>query len=118
MKPPKPPTPGVEHKPTAKTRERVELLAGFGIPQTCICREIGINDKTLAKHYRKELDNGVDKANSQVIGALFKNAMSGQVAAQIFWAKTRCHWKEVSVVENTGNPSVVILPANGREKAG
>jgi hypothetical protein len=44
------------HKPVPELRRQVEALAGFGIPEADIAGLIGIDPKTLRKHYRQELD--------------------------------------------------------------
>lgn len=91
------------HKPTEATRAQVEALAGYGIQQEQIAQYLAIDAKTLRKHYRKELDGGATKANVMVARALHKNATdNANVAAQIFWMKTRCGWKETAVHEHTG----------------
>lgn len=91
------------HKPSAETRAQVEALAGYGIQQEQIAQYLAIDAKTLRKHYRKELDGGATKANVMVARALHKNATdNANVAAQIFWMKTRCGWKETAVHEHTG----------------
>ena len=82
------------HKPDPASRRQVEALAGFGIPEPDIARVVGIDPKTLRKHYRDELDMGETKANAQVAGFLFNSARSGNVSAQIFWLKTRARWRE------------------------
>ena len=84
-----------KHQPDLSQRRQVEALAAYGIPETDIARVIGIDAKTLRKHYRDELDLGATKANAQVAGYLFNAAKSGNVTAQIFWLKTRARWKEV-----------------------
>ena len=71
-------------------------MAAYGIPETDISRVIGVDPKTLRKHYRDELDLGETKANAQVAGFLFSAAKNGNVTAQIFWLKTRARWKEPS----------------------
>ena len=58
---------------------------------------VGIDPKTLRKHYREELDLGETKANAQVAGFLFNAAKNGNVTAQIFWLKTRAKWRETPV---------------------
>jgi hypothetical protein len=69
-------------------------MAAYGIPEHDISRVVGIDPKTLRKHYRDELDMGQTKANAQVAGFLFNSARNGNVTAQIFWLKTRAQWKE------------------------
>src|SRR5215208_3571410 len=82
------------HKPDPALRRQVEAMAAYGIPETDISRVVGIDAKTLRKHYREELDLGETKANAQVAGFLFNSARSGNVTAQIFWLKTRARWRE------------------------
>ena len=85
------------HKPDPSLRRQVEALAAYGIPETDIGRVVGIDPKTLRKHYREELDLGEAKANAQVAGYLFNAAKNGNVTAQIFWLKTRAKWRETPV---------------------
>jgi hypothetical protein len=82
------------HKPDPAQRRQVEAMAAYGIPEPDIAAVVGIDPKTLRKHYRDELDLGETKANAQVAGFLFKSARTGNVTAQIFWLKTRARWRE------------------------
>ena len=107
---------------TDAMRREVQLLAARGVPQESIAAIIGCDAKTVRKHCRHELDRGTAEANSQVIGALFENAIRGNIAAQIFWAKTRMGWREDKEPENPirGTPvtlasPVVLLPDNNRD---
>ena len=52
------------HKPDAAFRRQVEAMAGYGVRETDIAGLIGIDPKTLRKHYRHELDHGHVKANA------------------------------------------------------
>jgi hypothetical protein len=93
------------HSPDLQTRRQVEALAGYGVPEAEIAGVIGIDAKTLRKHYRQELDHGHTKANARVAENLFRKA-TGEgreaVTAAIFWLKTRAGWKETSVHETKG----------------
>ena len=93
------------HQPDAFHRRQVEALAGYGIPEVDISGMIGIDPKTLRKHYRHELDHGHTKANAKVAENLYRKA-TGEgreaVTAAIFWLKARARWKEVSVNEHSG----------------
>jgi hypothetical protein len=82
------------HRPDPAQRRQVEALAAYGIPEADISGVVGIDPKTLRKHYREELDLGETKANAQVAGFLFNAAKNGNVTAQIFWLKTRAKWRE------------------------
>ena len=83
--------------PILLQRRQVEAMAAYGIPETDIARVVGVDPKTLRKHYRDELDLGETKANAQVAGFLFNSAKNGNVTAQIFWLKTRARWRETPV---------------------
>jgi hypothetical protein len=82
------------HKPDPAQRKQVEAMAAYGIPELNIAAVLGVDPKTLRKHYRDELDLGETKANAQVAGFLFNAARNGNVTAQIFWLKTRARWRE------------------------
>lgn len=100
------------HEPSNDSRNKVEAMSAIGIPQEDIARVIGICVDTLAKHYREELDTATTKANTQIGGALFKKALSGDTASLIFWMKTRAGWKETSVQQiggPNGEPLTAIL---------
>ena len=72
------------------------------MPEIDIARVVGIDPKTLRKHYRDELDTGQIKANAKVTESLYRKA-TGEgreaVVAAIFWLKTRAGWKETTVNE-------------------
>lgn len=89
------------HEPTRATRELVQLHTMVGTTQETIASIIGIDPKTLRKHYRDELDLAKAKANATIGGALFNKAKAGDTTAMIFWMKTQAGWKETNVNEHT-----------------
>ncbi len=62
------------HLPEPSQRRQVEAMAGYGVPEVDIARVLGIDPKTLRKHYREELDTGHIKANAKVAESLFRKA--------------------------------------------
>ena len=92
-------------KPTDDERKLVEQMTACGIPQESQCLVIrnGIDDKTLRKHFRNELDTAATKANTKVAGTLFNKAMGGDTTALIWWTKTRMKWSEKQEGEHTGD---------------
>jgi hypothetical protein len=90
----------------------VLMMVGFGIIQDDIATSLNITKPTLHKHFRRELDTGMTEANVRVAQALYANAVKhNNVAAQIWWTKTRMGWKDTSVIENTGQqPFVIYVP--------
>lgn len=82
------------HQPTKETKERVKTLIGYGLTVEQVGSVIGIDAKTLKKHYEEEVLNGRAAALETVVGALFRNIRKGNVAAQIFYLKTQGRWRE------------------------
>src|SRR3990167_8608810 len=100
------------HKPDAFHRRQVEAMAGYGVPEADIARVIGIDAKTLRKHYRSELDTGHIKATAKVAEFLFRKATtegSQAVTAAIFWLKTRGGWREAPQDHRVGIMDVTHL---------
>ena len=104
-------------------REKVRHLAGVGVRQDDIAKIIGCAPKTLRKRCRDDLDRGVAEANATVSGYLFAAAKAGNVPAQIFWLKTRAHWRENPTPDGpvpgsgaaTNSQVVLVLPDNSRD---
>ena len=89
------------HAPTDAQRQTVQLHATVGTTQAIIADILGIDDKTLRKHYREELDQARAKANATIGGALFNKAKGGDTSAQIFWMKTQAGWREKQEIDHT-----------------
>ena len=93
------------HQPDDVQRRQVEALAGYGVPEAEIAGMVGVDAKTLRKHYRQELAFGHTKANAKVAENLFRKATGEgreSVIAAIFWLKARGRWKETAVNEHSG----------------
>lgn len=90
------------HEPTDEMKRLVESTSGLGLPHEQIAILVGIDDKTLRKYYRVELDLGKAKANGQIARTLFDKATSGDTTALIWWTKTQLRWAETVKQEITG----------------
>jgi hypothetical protein len=103
--------------------DKVRHLAGVGVRQDDIAKIIGCAPKTLRRRCRDDLDRGVAEANATVSGYLFTAAKGGNVTAQIFWLKTRAHWRERPLTNHpapasdteANSPVVLLLPDNSRD---
>lgn len=99
------------HMPGPAERRLVESMAGYGVPVDDIARVLGIDSKTLKKHYRAELDTGHILANAKVAESLFRKATGDgpkSVTAAIFWLKTRAGWREARP-EDDGSANVLNI---------
>jgi hypothetical protein len=96
-------TTGILFEPTDDQRRTVKALSGYGVPQDGIAIHIGVDPKTLRKHFRDELDRGSVEATAKVAQTLFHLAtVEKNVASVIFWMKARAGWRETVRQENTG----------------
>lgn len=91
------------HKPTPELRQLVQLHATVGTDHDQIAKVIGVDPKTLRKHYRQELDLALAKANATIGGMLFNKAKNGDTAAMIFWMKTKARWRETNHIDHTSS---------------
>jgi hypothetical protein len=85
--------------PQRKSRFKVWIMAAAGHQQVRIAGILQISHPTLRKHYRQELDFGMDEANANVVLSLYRIATgrtSQAAIAAMFWLKTRAGWRETS----------------------
>ena len=98
------------HQPSDKDRATVKAMLGYGITQADVAKVLKIDIKTLAKHYPDEIDTAQVEANAAVAQSLFRNATKkDNVAAQIFWLKTRAQWKETIRIDGAGEGGAIIF---------
>lgn len=94
-----------EHAVTLDNQQRVEYLAGLGVPHEHIAVLVGLSDdKTLRKHYPAELKMGKAKANAKATQMLFQKVEKGDLGATVFWLKAQAGWREKQTIElSNGN---------------
>jgi len=97
------------HEPTDQQRRQVEAMAGYGIPHLDMAAVIGIDRKTLEKHYRRELDTGSTKATAKIAESLYRQAVEGNTSAAIFWMKARAGGSEKTRHEVTGEDGAPLV---------
>ena len=96
------------HRPTDETRRLVETSSGIGLPHEQIALLLEIDDKTLRKHYRVELDKGKAKAHLKIAQTLFNKATGGDTTSLIWWTKTQMNWSETVKQEISGADGVPL----------
>jgi hypothetical protein len=63
----------------------------------------GIDEDSLARHFKTELGQGRAKAQAKVGQSLFQKATSGEdTTAAIWYTKAQMRWRDTSKVELTG----------------
>jgi hypothetical protein len=105
MNPPPRPRGRPRYEPTLKDKGTVQAMLSYGVPQDDVAAVLGIDAKTLRKHFPAEIRSAAIHANATVKQALFHTATSWMtkddkgkitghpskeaVTAAIFWDKTR-----------------------------
>ncbi|RWM08956.1 RNA polymerase subunit sigma-70 [Mesorhizobium sp.] len=85
------------HKPNQARRQIVEFLAGAAISQAEICAVLGIDRKTLRRHYRRELDRVAARVETELVGDLLRIAggNDGTALKAVIFALRSCFgWSE------------------------
>ena len=100
------------HVPTKESRNQVEAMVSFGIPQQEIADVLEIDKKTLYKYYRRELDTAAAKANAKVASMLYNKCMKGDTTSIIFWLKTKAKWREKDDDDKDKDKAEVIINYN------
>lgn len=135
-------------EPTPEQRATVRAMASLLATHAEICQVIinpatgqPINQPTLVKYFSEEMSEGSGEANQKVTRALFQKALGKpalygadgnlvqkavepDVAAAIWWEKSRLGYKEGTTVDHRGKdgadlnekPSVIVMiPHNNRD---
>ena len=80
------------HTPDDRSRQMIEVLSGFGIPQDKIADVIGVDGKTLRKHCATELQRGAATVEAKLVGNLLKLAGGSDGTALTFALQCRFGW--------------------------
>jgi len=102
--------------PTEQQRHLVVMMTANGVKHGEQARALGCGERTLQKYFKEELAFGKMKATANVSGALYQNAMEGNVSAQIFWLKSQGGWREADRLEITGANGKELLTDTEREQ--
>lgn len=93
------------HEPTEKTRAKVKALASVGTTRNEIAANLGIDYKTLMKHYSEQLTGTASSASAMVAQQLLKKASTGDSAAAMFWLKEQAKRNDNKVhIDNAEDP--------------
>jgi hypothetical protein len=102
-------------------RAKVRAMAAVGISHDLIAKRIGCSVEDLRIVYGADLERAGPETRAMVGAHLFAAAKAGNIAAIIFWLKTRGGWVE-TIKREIRRPSEdaqwqfsrVVLPCNGR----
>lgn len=92
---------------------QVGMMTAAGLSCYHISQLMGINHKTLLKHYATELETGLARMTTQLATRLYKKALSNEPDARQaaeFLLKTRAGWGEKKSLEVTGPDGQPLIP--------
>ncbi len=93
------------YEPTPADRATVQNLAACGVPHKEIARCLGtdgIDDKTLYKYFRDELDTSLTKVKALAMSKVVLGMQNNEPWAICFFLKCRGGWREKQDVEISG----------------
>jgi hypothetical protein len=108
----------------------ITVLRANGATIETICGVVGITDKTLTKHCRKELDGALDNLRARMGATLVRTALNGNVNAMKFWLATHGgpEWRvpkdpnsdaaatAALLGDDEADPVTFYMPSNGRDE--
>lgn len=100
--------------PTDKELELLKEYAKCGVSQNQIAAAHGISVDTLSRRCGDILSAARADGVKQIGGALFRNAIKGNVTAQIFYLKTQGGWRETEHVVVKHELPRVVLEGQGK----
>lgn len=89
---------------TEEQKRAVMILRATGKTQEMIALKLGISEDTLIKHFPHELSEGLEWANSELGGVLYKKAHGGDTKALEMWFDRRGgpEWRKKTGLEHSG----------------
>lgn len=75
--------------PNDEHRAMVIALARISAPLKMMKDAIGLDEDTILRHYKKEVEETAVRSLAKVANTLFQRAMQGDNTCLIFWLKTR-----------------------------
>lgn len=98
------------HEPTDDTRKTVRILKSCANSHKTIALILGIDEKTLMKRYREELDYGLEHTRGMVSAAVVRQALQGNINAAKFYLA--CfggpEWKQQAQEAAGGQTTIVV----------
>jgi predicted transcriptional regulator len=91
-----------EFEPSPQQRLLVQLMVASCFTQDKIAEHVGVDAKTLRKHFRKELKNGKAYVLALVAQSIYKKALGDgdkALTAAFFVMKTQGGWRETDRLE-------------------
>jgi hypothetical protein len=98
-----------KYKPTPADRATVQNLAALGACHEDIARclgDHGIDDKTMRKHFREELDTSLIKVKALAMSKVVAGMNAGEAWAVCFFLKCRAGWREGHII--AGDPTAPL----------
>jgi hypothetical protein len=108
-----------QFKPTKADRATVSNLAALGATHEEIARCVGtegIDDDTLRKHFKAELETSLGKVKAMAMTSVVAAIGRGEAWATCFFLKCRAGWRETQTHEHSGPGGTTIdVNVSGRD---
>ena len=117
-----------KYQPTAADRATVQNLAALGATHADIAMCVGtkgIDEKTLRKHFRRELDTSVMEVKALAMSKVVAAIKNGEAWAVCFFLKCKAGWRETQglahqTLDENGNPTknkleITVSHVKGRD---
>jgi hypothetical protein len=112
------PPPQPKHDATPARKQTVLLAVGLGATMSSVATALGIDEKTLRKHYGEVIATAREKLETSILQKLGAIAMAGRGdrTALIYLTKARLNWRDSGPIPEQ-LPPVPAAPAAGSTAA-
>jgi plasmid maintenance system antidote protein VapI len=97
------------HEPTDILRGKVIGFSCAGFTQAQIADYLEIDDNTLRKHYRYELDHAKMDKTAALANSLYRDALEGDKDDRQFWLKCQAKWSYAKPEEDKKTVTDTLL---------
>lgn len=97
------------HEPTDILRGKVIGFSCSGFTQAQIADYLDIDDNTLRKHYRYELDHAKMDKTVALANSLYRDALAGDKDDRQFWLKCQAKWSYAKPEEDKKTVTDTLL---------
>lgn len=99
----------LKHSWDKGTAESIRLMVAAGRPIKAIQKVVKMDQSSIYRVYKNELETGLEEVNAEVVGYALKLIRGGDSAMTRFWLERRCGMTEKKEVKLTSEAATMMI---------